>query len=807
MEQFPVRNTNGQTACRTDKPDARLQRQVKTRVAPCRDSGEFMHRCSQLFFIFLICVFAAGCPKGKEDYSAAKKALDSQDYDAAVDYYLKANAADPHNANYKIGLNQARFQASQVHIHKGYKLRDKGDLQGAISEFQRAQVLDPSSMVADQELKRTVDELTEKTRAVAVEETVPENSTAMAGSPTMASQPPELKPLSRAPINLKMSNDAKIVYETIGKLAGLTVIYDPDLQAKRISTELNNVTLEQALDIVSLESKAFWKPVTENIIMIIPDTAQKRRDYEEQVVRTFYLNNVAIAQDLTEITTGLRQLLDFKRIQQVNAQSAIIIRDTPDKIALAEKIIRDIDKAKPEVIIQVQVLEARVDYLRNLGILPGQSASVQINPNATTSTTTTTTTTPSGPTLAQLTHLNQNDVVFTLPGATANFLLTDTGTKIVQDPELRAIDGQSAKLKIGDRIPVATGSFQAGVGVGSTGGAGFVNPLVNTQFQYIDVGVNLDITPHVHANRDVSMKVSVEVSAQTGSATIGGITQPIISQRKVEHEIRLKEGEVSILAGLVSRVDQRTLNGWPGLAKIPGLRYLFSTDNKETQEDEVLIVLTPRVVRLPDWTRANLRPIYSGTETFPGAKRQVDVTAPSSNPNPQAAPPPPAAPAPGGVAAPANPVPGPGPGVVPQAQVSGPRIHFEPANLNLTPGQTVTVGVVVDNVTDLYSVPMLLQYNPAIISVEEVRHGGFLSGGTQEIAIVQRVDKEHGQAIISATRQPNTPGVSGTGTILGVVVKALAPGVSNLSIVQINAKDSQQKPIPLVTSEATLRVQ
>lgn len=768
-----------------------------------------MRRCGQLCFIFLICVFAAGCPKGKQDYSAAKKALDSQDYDAAVDYYLKANASDPHNANYKIGLNQARFQASQVHIHKGYKLRDKGDLQGAISEFQRAQVLDPSSMVADQELKRTVDLLTEKTRAVAVEETVPENSTAMAGVPAMASQPPELKPLSRAPINLKMSNDAKIVYETIGKLAGLTVIYDPDLQAKRISTELNNVTLEQALDIVSLESKAFWKPVTENIIMIIPDTAQKRRDYEEQVVRTFYLNNVAIAQDLTEITTGLRQLLDFKRIQQVNAQSAIIIRDTPDKIALAEKIIRDIDKAKPEVIIQVQVLEARVDYLRNLGILPGQSASVQINPNAaTTNSSTTTTTNTSAPgtvTLHQLTHLNQNDVVFTLPGATANFLLTDTGTKIVQDPELRAIDGQSAKLKIGDRIPVATGSFQAGVGVGSTGGAGFVNPLVNTQFQYIDVGVNLDITPHVHANRDVSMKVSVEVSAQTGSATIGGITQPIISQRKVEHEIRLKEGEVSILAGLVSRVDQRTLNGWPGLAKIPGLRYLFSSDNKETQEDEVLIVLTPRVVRLPDWTRANLRPIYSGTETFPGAKRQVDVTAPSSNPNPQVAPPPAAAPAPGGVVAPANPVPG--PGVVPQAQVSGPRIHFEPANLNLTPGQTVTVGVVVDNVTDLYSVPMLLQYNPAIISVEEVRHGGFLSGGTQEIAIVQRVDKEHGQAIISATRQPNTPGVSGTGTILGVVVKALAPGVSNLSIVQINAKDSQQKPIPLVTSEATLRVQ
>jgi general secretion pathway protein D len=781
--------------------------------------GEFMRRCAQLLIIVTLGVFVAGCPKGNQDYSSAKKALDTQDYDAAVEYYLKANKADPHNANFRIGLNQARFQAGQVHVHKGYKLRDKGDLQGAISEFQRATMLDPSSIVADQELKRTIDLLTEKSRA-AGEVAEASSETTENGQPVMASAPPEIRPLSRAPINLHMSNDAKVIYETIGKLAGLTIIYDPDLQAKRIAVELNNVTLEQALDIVALESKFFWKPVTENIIMIIPDTAQKRRDYEEQVVRTFYLNNVAIAQDLTEITTGMRQLLDLKRITQVNAQNAIIIRDTPDKIALAEKIIRDIDKAKPEVIIQVQVLEARIDNLRNLGILPGQSASVQINPNNSTSasvsngTTTTTASTSTGTSLQQLTHLNQNDVVFTLPGATANFLLTDTGTKIIQDPELRAIDGQSAKLKIGDRVPVATGSFQAGVGVGSTGGAGFVNPLVNTQFQYIDVGVNLDITPHVHANRDVSMKLSVEVSSVTGNATIGGITQPIISQRKVEHEIRLKEGEVSILAGLISRTDSKTLNGWPGLAKIPGLRYLFSSDNTEKQEDEVLIVLTPHVVRLPDWTRANLRPIYSGTETFPGAKREMDVKAPSANPNPPVAPIVPTAPPAAVTPSPMTTVPiGPGssstatPGAVSPTQIAGPRIRFEPATMNLTPGQTVTIGVVVDNVTDLYSVPMLLQFNPAIISVEEVRHGGFLSGGTQEIAIVQRVDKEHGQAIISATRQPNTPGVNGTGTILGVVVKALAPGVTNLSIVQVNAKDSQQRPIPLVTSEATLRVQ
>jgi general secretion pathway protein D len=767
-----------------------------------------MRRWCKFAVLIVVAVFAAGCPKAKKDYNAARHAVDLKDYDAAVDYYLKATKADPHNVSYKIGLDQSRFEAGAAHVQKGLKLREKGDFQGAVSEFQRAQIMDPSSTAADQELKRTLQMIGEQAQA----NQPPDQPLMENGQPGLASAPPELKPLSRAPINLRMSNDIKVVFDTIGKLAGLTVIYDPDLQARRISVDLSNVTLEQALDIVSLQSKGFWKPVTENIIMIVPDNTQKRRDYEEQVVRTFYLSNVAIAQDLTEITTGLRQLLDLKRIQQVNAQNAIIIRDTPDKIALAEKIIRDIDKAKPEVIIQMEVLQARTDKLRNLGILPGQSASIAISPNAvstsTSTSTTTNTTAPGTVALSQLTHLNQNDVLLTLPGATANFVLTDTSTKIIDNPEIRAIDGQPAKLRVGDRVPVATGSFQAGVGVGSTAGAGFVNPLVNTQFQYIDVGVNVDITPHVHANRDISLKVSVEVSSVTGQSTIGGIQQPIISQRKIEHEIRLKEGEVSILGGLFERVDTKTLNGWPGLANVPIMRYLFSTDNVERQENENLIVLIPRIVRMPDWTKTNLRAIYSGTETYPGVKREMDIKTPTANPNPAA----PAAPPEQNPVAPGVIVPAPQPGptntpAVPQAQTSGPRIHFEPATLNLAVGQTATIGVVVENVNDLFSVPMLLQYNQAIISVEEVRHGGFLSGGTQEIALVQRVDKEHGQAIISATRQPNTPGVNGTGTLLGVVVKALAPGTTNLSIVQVNAKDSQQRPIPLVTGEATLRVQ
>jgi general secretion pathway protein D len=756
-----------------------------------------MSRWGSLFLCIGFGLLASGCPKGKPDYNQGNKAEALQDYDAAYTYYQKAAKADPFNASFKIKLNRVRFEASEMHVKRGVEMRNRGDLQGAASEFQRAQIIDPASPVADQELRKTVEMIADKNRAADAAAEPPSDT----NEQPLAALPPEIKPLSRAPINLKMTEDAKKVFDTIGKLAGLTVIYDPDFPARRISVELNNVTLEQALEIAELESKAFVKPVTENTIFVIPDQPQKRRDYEEQVVKTLYVSNTVQPQELTEIVTGLRQLLDLKRITQLNSQNAIIVRDTPDKLLLAEKMIRDIDKAKPEVVVQVEVLEARTDRLRDLGILPPQTVSAAINPNTSTSSGTSTTSS-SGTSLNQLRHLNGNDVIFSIPSATASAVLSDTSTKILQNPEVRSVDGQTAKLKIGDRIPVATGSFSSGLGL-AAGTAGGISPLVNTQFTYLDVGVNIDLTPRVHPNRDVSLKLKVEVSAHTNDVSIGGITQPVISQRVIEHDIRLKEGEVSILAGLIQRTDAKTLEGWPGLARLPLLRYLFSHDKTDHQEDEVLIVLTPRIVRVPEWSKANLQPLYSGSEANVQVKRESELHAPAQQP---AQPKPSETPA----QQPQNQnaqqgAPTPAPGAT--APAAAAKIRFEPQNLTLKAGQTATIGVVVENVTDLFSIPLLLQYNPAVISVEEVRHGGFLSGGTQEIAIVHQAFKDKGQSIISATRGPNTQGVSGSGTLIGIVIKGLAPGSSNLSIVQVNAKDSRQNLIPLITSEATVQVQ
>lgn len=748
---------------------------------------------------------AAGCPKGNGNYGEGVKAENLQDYDAALSYYEKAVKADPGNATYKIRLHQARFEASEFHIKRGMEMRKRGELDGAAIEFQKAFAADPSSSIAEQELKRTADMISERDHP-----NQPEAPTDHNQQP-LASLPPEIKPLNRNSISMKMSNDAKIVFDTIGKYAGLTMIYDPDFPARKINFEVNGVTLEQALEIASLESKAVIKPVTENTLFVYPDQPQKRRENEEEVVKTFYLSNVSQPQDITEIMTGLRQLFDLKRVQQVNAQNAIIIRDTPAKLMLVQKLIDDIDKAKPEVVVQVEVLQVSTDRLRDLGIQPGSQATVALTGNTTSSTSTSTgTTTPaSSLTFDTFRHLNPSAFSVTLPSFTANLVESDSDTKIIQNPEIRSVDGQTAKLKIGQRIPVATGSFQAGVGVGATGGAGFVNPLVNTQFTYLDVGVNVDVTPRVHPNHEVTLKLRIEISSELTTTNIGGISQPVIGSKTIEHEIRLKEGETNILGGLIERTDTKTISGWPGLARIPILGRFFSDNKVDHQEDETLIVLTPHIVRMPELTKTNLRSMLSGTETDVQTKRESELRAPQ--PETQQSSPPATQPqqpqqqplvttptTPGSTAQPAS-----------QAAQSGvAKIRFEPQTLTLKAGQTATLGVVVENVNDLYSIPLLLQYDPKVISVEEVQHGGFLSGGgSQVIAIPWQVLKDKGQAIISATRPPSTPGVSGSGTLIGVVVKALAPGSTNLSIVQVNAKDSQQKPISLVTSEATLQVQ
>jgi general secretion pathway protein D len=746
-----------------------------------------------------ILLVLGGCSKGSQDFNQGKKAEAVQDYETALAAYNRALKSDPTNAEYKLHADQVRFEASQAHIEQGQKLREKGDLEMAVAEFRKAGEIDPSSPAADEEVQNTLALIAARSDAAAAGPGA-SSSEPSPGEDKLDSGPPELKPLSPMPKDLTMTNDSKTVFETVAKLAGLSVVFDPDFTSRRISVDLSNVTLEEALNIVALESKAYWKPLTSNIIFVTLDQLQKRRDYEEEIVRTFYIKNSIQPQDLTDLVTSLRALLDLKRVQQMNSINAIVIRDTPDKVMLAGKIIDDVDRARPEVIVQVAVMTANRDRMRDLGItLPtSETLSPTSTSSSSSSSSTTTTTTPTVALIPKPSRLLQY-YGLSLPSATANALMTDSTTRMMQNPEIRIVDGEEAKLNIGDRVPVATGSFQAGVG---TSAASVVSPLVNTQFQYLDVGVNVTVTPRVHPDDEVTLKMVVDISSVVATISIGGINEPEIGQDKIDHEVRLKDGEVSILGGLSTQDLSKTVTGWPGLSKIPILRY-FTGDNQTTNnDDELLIVVIPHIVRMPDITPETLQTFYSGTETNPAVRMVEDTSASMAPGAPGASLPGVAMNAPA-----ATPAPSPaGAGAPPMQPSQGASIRFDPPTVQLSTGQSATVSVVADNVQDLFSIPVLLQYDPKVISVEEVSQGGFLSGGTQDIALVQRVDKDRGQAVISATRMPNTPGVNGTGTLFGIQIRAVGPGQTKLSIVQTNARDSAQHPIALVTGEAAIEV-
>jgi len=480
---------------------------------------------------------AVASDKAKQLY---KQGLDAEirgNYEAAYNLYHQAYELKPTDIAYRASYERVRFFAAASHVHKGQLLEKDGKLQEALTEFEQAIAIDPSSFIAQQEAN--------KVRHALQQAQQPNPPPGEAAKSTLhkrmeeAGGPVELAPIANTPITLKLSADSKTIYETIGKLAGINVLFDPDYTSRNVRVELNGVTLDEALEITALESKTFWRPVTPNTIFVAADTPAKRKELEQSVIRTFYLANLSQPNELQDLVNILRTLLDTQRLQQFPSQQAIVVRGTPDQIALAEKLIDDLDKSRPEVVVDVVIMQVQRNKLRDLGITPPTNVSVAVIDNTINQTSTSgsnvgtgngsvTTTTGSQPgviNLNSLAHLNATNFQVTIPPATASFLYNDSNTKILQQPQIRALDGQKASLKIGQRIPVATGSFQPGIG-----GVG-INPLVNTQFNYIDVGVNIDVTPHVHGTDQVTLKLAMDISAVDSFQNIGGIQQSSVSER------------------------------------------------------------------------------------------------------------------------------------------------------------------------------------------------------------------------------------------------------------------------------------
>jgi general secretion pathway protein D len=788
-------------------------------------------------------VSPARAESANTDYKNGKEAEARQEYDTAYTWYQKAVQRDPKDLRFRTAFDRIRVTVSDLHLSKGRNLAQTGDTQNALSEFLRSLEVDPGNQAARQEIDRI--RRAQGQIPPGTEIGTPQASGDQAALQSMAS-PVDLKPTSNEPLTLHMTEDAKVIYQAIGKAAGINVLFDPDYTSKRVQVDLNAVSLMDALRIVGAMSNTFWRPVTNNTIFVAQNTRVKRTELDEQAVQTFYLSNAWQQNDLNDVQTALRNVLPNAKVYGVASQNAIVMRGTPDELLLAQKLINDLDKPRSEVVVDFGVLEVAKHWERNLGIAWPGSISVSLQNPTTTSTTGGTTGNPSSSsttttgnlTLNNLANLNSNNFVVTMGAATLNLLLTDNNTQILQDPRVRATDGQKATLTIGSKIPIATGSYQTGAATA------LVSSLVNTQFQYIDVGVKIEMTPTVHYGNDVTLKVHIEVSAQSGSVTISGVTEPILSQRVVDQVIRLREGEASILGGIQNNQTQLNWTGIPGLSNIPILKYIFGSRDHVNDDDEIVFVVLPHVVRGQDLNDQNLRAVDTGegqsielrrtsnvaipptatlrpdAGTQPGFGTVAAATAPTAamraleqmrstnsatelqpppsnpaNPIPPANPTPMAAP---NQSAPANPAPA-------AAAPTGPGFVFQAPTTPVQNGETFQVPVILNGADDVGSVPVQLRYDPARLTLVNVTGGDLLGRDGQAMALIHR-DDGPGNVTVVASRPPGTAGVSGSGTVCVLTFQAKQAGPTSLTMTRAGVMTSKQQSVQAAPAQADVVV-
>ncbi len=542
----------------------------------------------------------AGAESSQSAYKNGVRAEAKSNYDMAFEAYKLAHDLKPNDPKYMSAYLRTRFYASAKHVQAGQALRDASDLQGALTEFRLATQMDSTNFSAYQEVRRTVDLIERQAREKSKPSKAVDESSGLSKAARNASGPVVLSYNPSTPISLHLTTTSDIIYRTIGKIAGINVLLDPDYKPQKLNFELKDVSVSEALSMLALQSKTFWRPVSHNTIMVSADNSGKRKELEQNVMMTFYLKNASTPADLQQAAATLKGILDLNRIQTTPEQRSLTLRGTPDQMILAQKLLTDIDKPKPEVMIEIAVLEVSKNRLRTVGVNPPTSVTATLTSGATSSGSGTSAT---GLTLNSLAGLTASDIQISIPSASLSFLMSDSDTKVIQKPEIRAIDSEKASLKIGDRIPIATGSYQSGLSNG-----------VNTQFQYIDVGVKIDITPYVHGNNEVTLKMSLEISSVTGEQTIDGVTEPTIGQRTIEHQARLADGEVNLIGGILEDTESKSLSGYPWLTKIPILKYLFGQESKNHQQNEIVFAITPHIIRSTEVTDENRKMVDIGTQ-------------------------------------------------------------------------------------------------------------------------------------------------------------------------------------------------
>jgi general secretion pathway protein D len=594
------------------------------------------------------CLLAAACASSGA-LNAARIAEQQQDYDLAVAEYMKAVRAKPDDRAVRLALDRAKLRASQEHVNRARRHLATNRTEEALIEFQLAAELNPANGDIQAELGALRSQLRTKVATQREGRTTLESliTDSLAAPLPGADVPGDVT----LPDTLMFRDaSARDVFTAIGKFANLSVVFDPSFRDQPVSVDLRQASIDQALTSVASTTRNFWRVTAPRTVAVVPDTPQKRREYEEEIVRTFFLSNA----DLKETVDVLRIVVDARRLAPTAATNAITIKDTPERIAAAGRIIQALDKARPEVVIDVELLEVDRTRLRDYGLqiaspaesptgLDGQAVIRGGDPV----------------TLRDLRNLTSSDVLLTnLPGLFYRLLKSDSNTRTLANPQLRTSEGIAAQARFGERVPVPVTTF-------APIAAGGVQTQPITSFNYENIGVNIDITPRTHHDDDVSLALKVEVSSISGTG-FGNL--PTFGNRSISTVIRLRDGETNMLAGLIRDDERKVLSGIPGLVDIPIIGRLFAFNRTQTQETDIILTLTPHIVRVLDLTEADVQAFKVGRDS--AAPVTIEVPAPARPPaGAEPADAPPAAPPPG--LRPVPPPPGPATPVKPPPRPPG----------------------------------------------------------------------------------------------------------------------------------------
>ncbi|MBS3818560.1 hypothetical protein KGY73_03535 [bacterium] len=707
--------------------------------------------------LIVISLLFWSCATFSRNYKLGTEEAVNKNWDKAVEYYQKAHLNHPKNSVYRLALIRAKISASYSHLMKARNLASQGKKEEAVQEYEKAFSYDPSNRRIAQEIKELTEEK-EKEEEKTLKREI---------------EPPVKLQVREEKLDLKFHEASlRSIFMALGKHAGINIMFDQQFKDIPFTINLEGMTFEQAMHSLCLASKNFYRVIDAKTLIVVPDQPVKRAQYEIEAIKTFYLSNIKAEEIQGSLQQMLRTQYKAPTIIVDKNLNSLTIRDSPQAVELAQKVIRLWDKPKGEVVIDMEIMEVSRKRMRKLGLDFNQYI-VGMRYGGT----------GGGGETEESGWVNMKDIdfskaenyQFSLPSSLLQFLETDSDTKIISQPRLRGIGGEEIEYMVGDRIPIPRTTFQPMA-------AGGISQQPVTSFQFEDVGINVKITPRIHKEREVTLELEMEINALGGS---GYAEIPIISSREVKNTLRLRDGETNILGGLLKEEERKTMKGIAGLKSIPILGDLFSNTDQTIEQTDVILTITPRIIREIPLTEEDLKPLWvnlsgisptqKGTQKVPEEELMERMRRERRTPEKE-------------------------------EQAGENQVFLHPSDLSVPQGREFRVNVNLRSANEISNLSVNVNFNSQILELKEVVRGTAVRQLGEKAPFLSNIDNSSGSCTIGFSSPDVSQGYKGTGRLATLVFVSEAKGETEISLSSVTANAPSGEPVSLNRGTSQVKV-